>query len=130
MQDIVFHILHFRRFLEDTEPLSERLQSMILEAGNKPTPKFLQAVESNEDYLSLMRAYSEYIECTYLGDMCPIVFAGYRPNYARWMVRFYLNLVNMENSHLGIRHILQNGDISSRTSRRHSLTKANLSHAS
>jgi hypothetical protein len=47
-----------------------------------------------------------------LGEMCPIFFAGNRHNYARWMVRYYLNLVNMENTHPGIRRILQNGALS------------------
>ncbi|KAK2165174.1 hypothetical protein LSH36_54g10027 [Paralvinella palmiformis] len=53
-----------------------------------------------------------------LGEMCPIFFAGYRPNYARWVVRYYLNLVNMENSHPGIRHILQNDALSVKRSSR------------
>ena len=44
-------------------------------------------------------------------EMCPIIFAGYQPNYARWMV-------NMENGHRGIRHILQNGALSVKISSR------------
>ena len=62
-----------------------------------------------------------------LGEMCPIFFAGYGPNYARWVVRYYLNLVNMENSHPGIRHILQNGALSvNRSSRSFSRTPVNI----
>jgi len=38
-----------------------------------------------------------------LGLMCPMFFATHKPNYARWMSLYHLNLLNMEASHPGIR---------------------------
>jgi len=38
-----------------------------------------------------------------LGQMCPIFFAGNRPNNLRWMVCYYHNLKNMNNTHPGVR---------------------------
>jgi len=42
-----------------------------------------------------------YIHC--LGRMCSIFFATSRPNYSRWMVRYHLNLLNIDTTHPGIR---------------------------
>ena len=44
-----FHIIHFHWFLEEAEPWSEPLESMIQEARSNPTPEILPALESNED---------------------------------------------------------------------------------
>ena len=49
-----------------------------------------------------------------LGEMRCLFFVCNRPNYARWMVRYYLNLVNIDNTHPGVRHILENGALSIR----------------
>ena len=42
-----------------------------------------------------------------LGQMCPIFFGTHRPNYARWMTRYHLNLINMEHTHEGICSMLE-----------------------
>ena len=49
-----------------------------------------------------------------LGQMCPILLAGNGPNYARWMVRYYHNLMNMDNTHPGVRESLEKGALSVR----------------
>ena len=68
-----------------------------------------------ELYLLFTRAchtndLSLFIYC--LGMMCPIFFAACRPNYARWMVRYHLNLLNMDITHPGVRQMLENGGLS------------------
>ena len=49
-----------------------------------------------------------------LGEMCPIFFAAHRPNYSRWMVRYHLNLMNIDQTHPGLKDTLQNGALSIR----------------
>ncbi|KAL2091652.1 hypothetical protein ACEWY4_013915 [Coilia grayii] len=44
-----------------------------------------------------------------LGQMRYLFFACNRPNYARWMVRYFLNLANVDKTHPGLRNILENG---------------------
>ena len=51
-----------------------------------------------------------------LGLMCPMFFAGNRPNYPRWMVKYRHNLINMDNTHPGIRPTFENGALSIRRS--------------
>ncbi len=46
--------------------------------------------------------------------MCHVFFAANRPNYARWMVRYHLNLLNIDDSHLGVRIMLENGGLTVR----------------
>ena len=47
-----------------------------------------------------------------LSQMLPIFFAANRPNYSRWMVRYYLNLLNVDNTHPGVRQMLEQGALS------------------
>jgi hypothetical protein len=42
-----------------------------------------------------------------LERMIPVFFAGNRPNYSRWMVKYYMNLINCEETHPGIMHMLE-----------------------
>ena len=49
-----------------------------------------------------------------LREIIPIFFAANRPNYSRWMVRYYLNLVNVDETHPGVRDLLKNGAMSIR----------------
>jgi hypothetical protein len=68
-------------------------------------------------YMMLIRAckISSLDLFTYtLGEMRCIFFACNRPNYARWMVRYYLNLVNIDMTHPGMRQVLENGALSIR----------------
>jgi hypothetical protein len=44
-----------------------------------------------------------------LGEMCSLFFATNRPNYARWMVRYQLNLLNIDHTHPGVKLILARG---------------------
>ncbi len=53
-----------------------------------------------------------------LGHMLPVFFAGNRPNYARWMVRYHLNLVNMDKTHPGVQRVLENGALSVRRTKK------------
>jgi hypothetical protein len=49
-----------------------------------------------------------------LEQMIPVFFAGNRPNYARWMIRYHLNLLNAESTHPGVTQMLQDGALSVR----------------
>ena len=49
-----------------------------------------------------------------LGEMCPVFFATNRPNYARWMVRYQLNLLNVDHTHPGVKEMLEGGAMSVR----------------
>jgi len=63
-----------------------------------------------------------YIHC--LGRMCSIFFATSRPNYSRWMVRYHLNLLNIDITHPGIRETLKNGGLSVRRTEKTFLPKS------
>ena len=47
-----------------------------------------------------------------LGEMCSVFFASGRPNYSRWMARYHLNLLNIDETHPGVRQMLENGGLS------------------
>lgn len=51
-----------------------------------------------------------------LGLMCHMFFATNHPNYARYMVMYHLNLMNVENTHPGVRKMLLAGGLSVRRS--------------
>lgn len=51
-----------------------------------------------------------------LGRMCAVFFAANRPNYARWMTKYHLNLLNIDITHPEAREMLQNGGLSIRRS--------------
>ena len=53
-----------------------------------------------------------------LGEMISVFFSCNRPNYARWMTKYFLDLLNMENTHPGIRTNFENGALSIRRSDR------------
>lgn len=55
-----------------------------------------------------------FIYC--FGDMCSIFFVTNHPNYARYVMRYHLNLLNIDSTHPGIRHILLSGGFSVRWS--------------
>ena len=62
-----------------------------------------------------------------LGEMCPLFFTTSRPNYARWMVRYYLNLLNVDQTHPGVKQILAGGALSiRRTNKTFSRTAVDL----
>ena len=42
-----------------------------------------------------------------LGKMCAVFFAANRNNYARWMVRYHLNLLNVDTTHPGVSRMLK-----------------------
>ena len=44
-----------------------------------------------------------------LSEMCPVFFATSHHNYARWVVRYYLELINMEATHSGLKNMLKEG---------------------
>ena len=49
-----------------------------------------------------------------LGEMRYLFFACNRPNYARWMVRYFFNLANINASHPGLKEVLENGALTVR----------------
>ena len=49
-----------------------------------------------------------------LGEMRCVLFACNRPNYARWMVRYQLNLLDVDNTNPGLRQVLENGALTMR----------------
>ena len=66
---------------------------------------WLMYVELIELYLVFSRSYRTNEVDLFvhtLERMCPVFFATNRPNYARWMTRYHLNLLNMDSTHPGI----------------------------
>jgi len=62
-----------------------------------------------------------------LERMCPVFFATNTSNYAKWMKRYHLNLLNMDNTHPGTREDFQNEALSVRcTDKCFSRTPVNL----
>lgn len=62
-----------------------------------------------------------------LAEMIPLFFATNRPNYSRWMVRYVLNLLNVDTTHPGIKEVLANGALSiKRTSKPFSRTPIDM----
>ena len=53
-----------------------------------------------------------------LEQIIPVLFAGNRPNYSRWMVRYHLNLLNAENTHPGVMNMLKDGAFSVRRTKK------------
>ena len=51
-----------------------------------------------------------------LEKMCYVFLVTNRHNYAHYMVRYLLNLINIEDSHPGLRQVLENGGLSNRRS--------------
>ena len=51
---------------------------------------------------------------TCLGEMRAIFVSCNRTNYARWMVRHYLNLCNIDDTHPGVKDTLESGALSIR----------------
>jgi len=87
-----------------------------------PAQYWMVYIDLVELYLLFSRACRTndlelYIHC--LGRMCSIVFATSRPNYSRWMVRYHLNLLNIDTTHPGIRETLTNGGLSVRRTEKH-----------
>ena len=148
-----FHILHFRKFLEDTGPMPASLVTKLATFQDEPSPDEMESLEMTEEYLSFMMKYAGYMELTLagaqgstaqfwmiyiqavhvyllfhracrtndldlfiyaLGQMRYSFFAGSRPNYARWMVRYHMNLLNVDKTHPGVREVLQKGALSIR----------------
>ena len=60
-----------------------------------------------------------------LGLMCPMFFATHKPNYARWISLYHLNLLNMETTHPGIRTNFEAGALSVRRTR-HSFSRSTV----
>lgn len=137
-----FHILHFRKFLEDTGPMPDSLVTKLARFQDEPSSDEMESLEMTEAYLSFMLKYAGYMELTLdgaqgstaqfwmiyiqavhvyllyhracrtndldlfiyaLGQMRYSFFAGSRPNYARWMVRYHMNLLNVDKTHPGVR---------------------------
>ena len=49
-----------------------------------------------------------------LGKMCVVFFATSRPNYARWMTKYHLDLLNIDETHPGARAMLEAGALTVR----------------
>lgn len=62
-----------------------------------------------------------------LSLICPIFFSCHRPNYARWMTRYQLNLINIDSTHPGLKRTLEDGALSiRRTNKSFSRTAVDL----
>ena len=53
-----------------------------------------------------------------LGKMCAVFFATSRPNCARWMNRYHLDLLNIDETHPGARAMLEAGALTVRRTTR------------
>ncbi|XP_044760189.1 uncharacterized protein LOC123317646 isoform X2 [Coccinella septempunctata] len=77
-------------------------------------------------YVNLIKLYQEFSRSIRTGDfelyvtclpqIATLMFSFNHQNYARWVVRFYNNLINVEDTHPGLKEILINGGISIRRS--------------
>ena len=78
-------------------------------------------------YLRFSRACRSNDLELFICEMCPLFFTTSRPNYARWMVRYYLNLLNVDQTHPGVKQILVGGALSiRRTNKTFSRTAVDL----
>jgi len=50
----------------------------------------------------------------YIREIAAVFFATNRHNYARWVVRYHLDLLNMDETHQGVRAIIKNGALTVR----------------
>ena len=105
------HYLQFmQRYIEHTE--------VSLSGGHGSTARFwMLYVKLIHLYMMLIRAckISSLELLTYiLGEMRYVFFACSRPNYARWMVKYFFNLANIDTAHPGLRKVLENGALSIR----------------
>ena len=75
---------------------------------------YVHLVSSNIRYNRVYRTSDVDLYIYALEEMIPVLFAANRPNYSRWMVKYHLNLLNMEDSHPGIKRVLCNGAFSIR----------------
>ena len=62
-----FHILHFRKFLEDTGPIPDVLQTKLATFQDAPCPEEMEYLEMTEEYISFMVNYAGYMELTLAG---------------------------------------------------------------
>ena len=46
--------------------------------------------------------------------MIPSFFASGQPNYSRWMMKYHLNLLNIDITHPGVKEFLEQGALSIR----------------
>ena len=92
--------------------------NLTLSGAHGSTAQFwMLYVKLVHHYLMLIRAckIASLDLFTYtLRQMTNIFFACNRLNYARWMVRYCLNLVNIDTTHPGMRQVLENGAMSIR----------------
>lgn len=75
-------------------------------------------------YVNLIKLFQEFSRSIRTGDfelyvsclpqIATLMFYFNHQNYARWIVRFYNNLVNVENTHPGLKETLVKGGISIR----------------
>ena len=146
-------LLHFKRFLEMSGPVTQEFQELLEQLRDNPCPEILIKVQSSDVFAEVKSRYDHFCEATRNGDLggtakfwmwyvdivhdfltfdracrtndldlficglsriCHLFFTTHRPNYARWMVRYCLNLQNMDTTHAGIRATFENGALSIR----------------
>lgn len=104
----------YQSLIEAYEAFSEQTRN----GDHGPTAKFwIGYIDLVEIFLLFNRAcHTNDLELFIfaLGEMVPIFFATSRPNYARYMTKYHLNLLNMDKTHPGVRHILEQGALSIR----------------
>ena len=122
-----FTILHYRMFVEQYGPIPEPLASKLAELQLMELTLFGAHGSTAQYWMTYIKAVDLYLlfhrSCrtndlglfTYaLGQMRYMFFAGNKPNYYRWMVRFHMNLMNVDKTHPGLKQILENGALSIR----------------
>ena len=129
-------------FLEELRHLNEERSPEVLEAFEKSTV-FHEVMETYERYTAETRlgdhgstaqfwiTYIDLVELYLLfsrachtndldlfiyclGKMCYLFFAASRHNYGKWMVRYHLDLLNVETTHPGVSRMLKAGGLSVR----------------
>ena len=64
---------------------------------------YIDLIELHQMFSQATRTNDLDIFTYCLQDMCCMFFAPNHPNYVRYMVRYHLNLLNIEQSHPGVR---------------------------
>ena len=104
----------FNSFMERYEQYMDLTRSGV---HGKTAAFWIMYIDLVELYLLFNRAcHTNDLELfTFcLGKMCAIFFATSLPNYARWMTRYHLDLLNIDETHPTARKMLEAGALSIR----------------
>lgn len=104
----------FQDLIRDYEKFSNQTRN----GAHGPTSRFwLMYVDYMNHYRMMDRAIQQNDMILFTEALAPIIelfFAMDHPNYARWMTKYQLNLLNTDETHPGLRDILEAGGLAVR----------------